>query len=476
MKRIFYYGEDGLRPEILVPGPDAQRFLGQSLFDELLDGPRESDFSFAGVAVHGTEGKIRVAVSIRNQSRDRKQGTIGALAVGEGLVPNDPAKRFEVGPGESARVEFTYERPEIGEAGDGEVRYFPLELDDEVTRFPFVLEDTFESELVDLPLRIGPVSISWRAKQFINVTNRMRAEWRMRNGTSEAVTGTYQVGFGKAASDPVSFSLPPLGDKDFEAIFPFEPREESEPFYDELWVQVTVGKMTYRFRRTLEASRDIALGEEIPLRRREATAPPSAGGNPGGAPAYARFEADENFLYAIARVGDLAIPDRGDVAALRFSLTVDGRSSSEVRSFGSVAPLEFYFRANGGLGSLAALPIGCFGSGYDRALSAEGLKGFYRVEGDQREVIIAVPRSYLYRHEWKMEDALSLLGVRLELSVADPESGPGTFEARETIMSHAPALVWNGRIVSRLDPRDARSLATLRLSRQPVRSWSIRVF
>jgi N-methylhydantoinase A/oxoprolinase/acetone carboxylase beta subunit len=70
-----------------------------------------------------------------------------------------------------------------------------------------------------------------------------------------------------------------------------------------------------------------------------------------------------------------------------------------------------------------------------------------------------------------------MLGVRLELTPADPDSAASDpFPPILRFETNSPTFADENQMVRGFHENDARSLTTLRLSRQPVKSWSVRIY
>jgi len=483
MKEIFRFGPELKEVERIHTGPLANEYLARSLFQELKNGPLPTKFSYAGTAAFNREGGVDVKLVIRNLTEDSQEGCIGALNVGPGLQPMQATQRFRVPAEATTQLGFTYARPFAGKARDGSDILFPLQPSDEFCRFSFVLEDTIGSELIDLPVRVAPVTAVWKSRQFLNVTDRIRIEWDLVNGTDKATSGTFQVGLGDKVGQPTNFSVSPLGVKSVFSLFEFSADLGNTPFQRDVWIQTDVNDRIVRFNRELEATRDLVLGENRSMKHwsEYANAPP-AGENRAqlrreGDVSY-RFDADEDALYLTVAVDGVAIPDLGDAAAVRTKVFLDARPVNEVLSFGAVEPVEIYTKGTEGPGSLPDLPIGCFGSGYNLRLSPKGVTSALIVgEGGEKSVVMRIPRSYLHRHEWELGSIDSILGFRVELTIAEPAAdGTVTFPETNTFVSHSPTWAFENQAVYGFDSKDARSLSVLRLSRQPVQSCSVRIY
>ncbi len=483
MERIFQFGPELTTRERVHPSAKVQKFLGQAAFDDLLNGPPPSSFSETAVATYGADGSIGVSVVLRNQTTEEKKGTMGGLAIGGAILPDEVGKRFTIAPGTATQLEFRFDRPVVGKCRDGSPLYFPLEPADEFGRFSFFIEDSVASEVVDLPLRVGPVTALWKNRQYVNVSDQMRVEWDLVNGTDKALSGTFQVGMADKIGNPTPFSIDPLGIKTIFSVFDFVPSQDLKLFQQDLWIQLDVDGKVVRFTREMEAARDLVLGETVEMRRwadyanaSSATDPPAR--SRAEASAKVRFEADKKALYVIATLSNIELPNLGDRAALEAKLFLDARPAGEVRTFGVVEPLIVYTKHTDSWGFTPSIELGSFGTGYNMILNPKGITSAIRSDADGSRVLeIRIPRSYLHRHAWELNSPEAILGARLELTVADPNpTATDPFPAKNRFETNSPTFAWEDRMVRGMDENDARSLITLRLSRQPVNSWSVRVY
>lgn len=482
LARIFHYGPDLQVREKVHPAMQVNDYLGASMMDDLKDGPRLSDFTYAGVANFSADGTVKLAMAIQNQTGEAKKGTISALAAGEGLIPLDSAKRFSVPANAITQIEFTYKRPIIGKMKDGSDLLFPLEPSDEFGRFSFLLEDTFGSEIVDLPVRIGPITAVWKSRQFVNVTDRMRVEWDLVNGSDKPISGTFQVAMGDRIGEPTSFSVSPLGTKSVFSLFQFN-SQEVHAFQESIWIQIEVDGVVTRFDRELEATRDLVLGEVMTMRGWDdyVNAPPTTAETARARPkgnVTARFDADNEALYVVAALDGFDIPVLGDRAALQARLFLDARSLNEVRTFGAINPIEIFAKGSDGPGFTPAIELGSFGNGYNMILDPRGITSVLETgPNGERLFEIRIPRSYLHQHEWTLDSLESMLGIRLEVTVADPDvNSRDPFPVLNRFVTHSPTYAFENETIHGFHEEDARSLSTLRLSRQPVASWSVRIY
>ncbi len=483
MSRIFNFGPQLNARERVHPSLKTHQFLGESAFNELMNGPPPSNFSFTAVANFESAGMVGISMVLRNQTDETKNGSIGALAVGASMLPTESAQRFTISPRGATQVSFRYQRHVVGKGRDGADLFFPMEPGDEFGRFSFVLEDTVGSQVVDVPVRVGPVSAIWNSRQFVNVSDKMRIEWDLVSGSDKSISGNFQVGMADRIGEPTTFSISPLGTKTVFSLFDFEAPDGVALFQQDLWIQLDVDGKVVRFSREMEASRDLILGEEMQMKSwgeyaNDAPAIEGAAKKRSRQAAKVRFDADAEALYVIATLEGIALPDLGDRAALQARLFLDARPAGEVRTFGAVEPLEIYTKGADGPGHTPEIRLGSFGNGYDMILSPQGITSVLKTDPSGARVLeIRVPRTYLHRHEWALESPDSILGVRLEITPADPSpNAPVPFPMVNRFETNSPTFAYEGRMVQGFHENDARSLITLRLSRQPVNSWSVRVY
>jgi len=479
---IFKFGPDLQTRERIHPATVANEYLGEVIFDDLKNGPKVSNFTYAAVAAYENNSNINVTVAITNQSTEPQKGSIGALAVGRSIVPIDIAQRFKVAAGDTTQLLFRYRRPPVGKSRDGSDLFYPFSASDELGRFSFVLEDTVGSELVDLPVRVGPVTALWKSRHFINVSSKLRFEWDLVSGYGKPVSGKFRVGMGDKIGPETAFSVSPLGTKTVFAIFDFEGGSEAQ-FQNDVWIQVEADGRKVRFTREMEATKDIVLGEPILMKPWSSYANAKPAGaleakeRPEGKATWL-FDADEKALYAIARLEGFRIPDLGDKAAIEARLFLDARSIDGVGSFGAIEPIEIYTKASDGPGLISAIRLGSFGTGYNMVLSSKGITSTLDTVDDGVKLLtIRIPRTYLHEHEWDLGSIDSVFGFRAEITVADALSdATEQFPARNRYETNSPSFAFDDRAILGFHENDARALSTLRLSRTPVKSWSVRIY
>ncbi len=479
LKRLFFVeGRPEKVEEIQTLNAKAHQDLGKHMFRDFLNGPDRPDFTAEGIAEFLSDGKVKVVVSILNQSADARSGIFGALSVG-GLTPVNPAQRYQIESGKKQEFVFEYQRPVIGKSGrETDIRY-PFEVDDDYIRFPFIIEDGVMSSFLDLPLMVRPLSVNWN-RIYHNVSNQMRIEWQFVSGMDRAISGTYRLSMGGGVDKPRAFTIQPLELQRMGVNLRFDAPKGTDCFQSDISLEVEIENQKFLFTREMEASRDLVLGEELTL-----ASSAYFNANTGiklvekvAAVPSAYFDAvvdgkdpRKSGLYGFIDLKGVTIPDLRDNAAIRVVLTVDGRAAGDVRQFGPVSPIVIYFKGSGGPGYVPSLPVGAFGGSYNLNLHPAGIASVLKGQTIQ----IKVPQSYLNSLDWNI-GGNSLVGIRMDVSVADSSQPNIPFPPEKTFRTHYPKVIFENQGICGMSDEDAQSLTVLRFSRQPVNSWSVRVY
>ncbi|NNE91016.1 MAG: SGNH/GDSL hydrolase family protein [Verrucomicrobiales bacterium] len=476
------------RPDPLHLTRKAHEFAGLAAFDLLMNGPTPSDYSVTATAEFINDQQIKVQLSLRNQSRLEKQGTIGALALGNLLIPEDSSVAFVLGAGKNKQIEFIYNRPVVGTYPDGSPQHRPWLINDSEIRLSYILTDDEQTEILEpANVKLAPLTTSWPRRFLTDMTpgaGKLRIEWTFESGSTKTVAGKYRIGLGDIIGNPTSFTLPPLGKKNFFANFDFLPGADVARLQRTLFVEVEIDGVKFRFDREVEAVRDLVLGQTVALspaarygigKSIDATATLL----PGRSGMTFRADADANALFMIVDLENLTLVDLGDEPAVTVEVTLDARSQDRVRKFGFAAPIRVKFPARDGPGKTDNMNLGTFGSGYNKRLDPIGIPSVLKTQsGGNRRIEIRIPREYLFLHEWQLGSADSIFGLNVNvfLSSRDPQTGRGirTLEGRYVLTY--PTINYNGQHIAGIYHHDAQALQTLRLSRNPVNTWSVRIY
>jgi lysophospholipase L1-like esterase len=478
--RIFEYSPPPTTPDVLHPNAAAHAVMGRILFETLVEEPKPAGpYSLNARAIGEDNGRIKLRLSLRNQSDQVRAGYIGALAMGESLTPEKPYRIFDLRPGKNAEIEIDYLRAPSPNTPGGHVA---LDIADPPLRLSFFVIDDSGSRIMDVVTRLEPVAVTWTAQTFRNLTKELRLEWEFLNGSTAATRGKYRIGMGEAASDWVAFDLDPLGGKKFQATFPFKPVEGAARFKLPVFIDIEVGGKIITFPRELEAVKDLALGERVSLSRAaeytDGSRKPLAGAASlptGENGVVMRTHADENYLYFTFDIEGLALQPVPGGQSLLADLSIDARPSSEVGAFGFVDRLRVSTGVEDGKAVVERPQLGVFGDGYNMILMPEGVTAALESRtAESKRLEVAIPRSYLFRHEWRVGDPASFVGLNVNLMFGTPDAATNAVaypEDRRYVLT-APQAGFDRTMYL----RDPRGLGVLRLSTSPSVTWSAHLY
>lgn len=466
-------------PDTLHPNESAHEVMGRVLFERLIgEEPASAAYSLNGRGELVENGRVKVRLSLRNQSAEARKGYVGALAMGHLLTPEKPYHAFDLKPGQNLQLEIDYLRTPSQHTPGGHAAF---DIADANLRLSYFVVDESGSNLLDVVTRVEPVAVEWISQVFRKVSDGVRFEWQFVNGLAQATRGRYRIGMGEAVSGWVAFDLDPLGSKRFQASFPFKPVEGAARFKTPVFIDVEVGGKTFSFPRELEAVRDLSLGQRVALSQGSAYADPTreplAGPEAlpeGETGVLMRADADANFLFLTFDFVGLPFSDRPEAPALIADISLDARPAAEVGQFGFVDKLRINAGAADDSATVDRPQLGAFGDGYNMILPADGFRTVFKARtADSRRLEVHIPRRYLFRHEWQVGSPESVLGIGVSLSLSQAgANGAAAYPDDRRFVHTLP----HAGIDRTLYHRDARGLGQLRLSTAPVATWSAHLY
>jgi len=466
-------------PEIQVedwlhPNHTAHTFMGDQIYRELMKGrTADEPFRLTTQTKFANDGKVAVTVLLRNVSDKARRGSIAALAMRRQLSPDDAYHGFDLKPGESKTFSLTYAKvPAPGQEDLAEpVDFYALDAQDSKIRLSFLVADEDQSSIIDSISALEPVSVEWKTDLLTNVTNSVRLDWSFVNGSDKAVTGRYVAQLDGNRTDG-QFTLDQGQSKSFYADFGFAPGADVVRQKMEASITLEVGGRSFEFNRHIEATRDLFLTEKVALSNYDdylAKGSDKTELGTGEKGITLRADADDSALYLTFDFEGVGLQKLPSGSSLIADLSIDGRPVNEVRTFGAVDRVRFTSSAEDGFGETGHMRPGFFGNGYDKKVDERYIISKISTRTDLgRRVLVRIPRKYLFRHEWALDSVDSMLGLNVSLSLAtiDPATGAIGFPASSRYVLASSGYYF----------RDARALATLRLTNAKAPLWSVRVW
>ena len=479
LARIFEFEPLPDSPEVVHPNEEAHKIMGREMFERMMiPGLPEEDFEIRAQGVFEKNDRIEVEVILKNVSDQKREGYLGALAMGRTLQPAEPYHSFSLEAGAATQFSIVYERAFDASSRGG---HAATSIGDPSLRLSFFVVDEERSRLMDAVGRLQPISVVWTRQRFEALSKEVQFEWKFVNGLRETARGEYRIGMGDAVSNWVPFTVDPLGVKKFQATFPFSPPPGLARFKEGVFVEVRMGERGFVFPRDLEAVRDVALGQRVALspysefgrrENRHLSAPLEL--EPGASGVVMKVDADDRFLYFSFDFEDLAFSDLPENDSLVADISIDARPLEQIGKFGFVDKIRVTTGAGDGPAEVSRPQLGAFGNGYDMVLLAEGISAQLTTRrAGARRLEVRVPLAYLYLYDGAVGSQDAVLGFNANLSLAGLDAEGNVTFSPDRRFIHAAAVGGEGQAIYHRDPR---GLGLLRLVTTPVATWTAHLY
>lgn len=467
-----------LRMELVDYGPGkeenarinarAHKRAGQGIFRQFLNGPSETKLRLDGGATRTGPDGMRLDLVVENPGALGETGILAPLNAAEDWEPAMPAIAINLEPGEKASFAVEYQRKKAGKGGEGG----PAPRKDRVTSgkscFPFLYSGLDEAELLERVVAPAPVAIRWDYTALRGVEKQFPLTFVLCNPGDQTARGSYEIIYDRQRAKG-SFQVDARAERAYTAQCALPATGDQLRRTDAVVLTITCGDVTFEERRSLEISRNLALGQKVSMARLDCYAEEGTDGQVEGG-VKMELQATADSLRATFDLGDRVLEEEGGRPSLQVELTLDGRPDGERHEFGFVSPLRIAFGAKPGAGEVAPIEPGCFGNFYGKILSEAGVQALLgiREDGLGRTVTVRVPRIYLYRHEWQLGKADCTLGISARLRFLQVNPGQQSSEypaSREWVTGSGAYGEWQ-----------AGGLAALELATNPSSRWSVRLY
>ncbi len=415
-----------------LPRPALHRRLASLLIDELLDGPPARPWQLeAGSATLNAEAtRLELACTVHNPGREALQLTALPLPAGN-WRPVAAQSRQSLAPGSRANLSFSY------------TRTTPARIDEAQARLPLLLHGAGQLENAVVRAAWRPLAVVWGLETFFNQEQFVTPACTLSNTGETALAGRWQAEYAGQRLQG-DYQLAPGASQALDLRLDIA----KAPPAAEL-VLTLEGDAQLTQRRRLLVTPNLALGADHPLH----TEPAELAGK-----ASLQVQATKTSLSLLIDLADAALlNDAGSGPAWRLDLNLDARSYGKRLEGGATATLSASGGAVDGPARVRDLPPWAFGTGYAAGFDAAAVQAALTTRTDgRRRIRLTLPRSYLYLHEWALENGNSQLGLDVRL------------------------LLQGGRTAFHLSPsrkaaEDADSLVVLELARTATRRFTISV-
>ena len=415
-----------------LPRPALHHRLASLLLDEWLDGPptRPWQLETGTATLNADATRLELACSVHNPGREALQLTALPLPAGN-WRPVAAQARQSLAPGSRASLRFSY------------TRAAPARLDETHARLPLLLHGAGQLENAVVRAAWSPLAVVWELETFFNQEQFVTPACTLTNTGDAAVAGRWQAEYAGQRLQG-DYRLAPGASQALDLRLNIA----EAPASAEL-VLTLEGDIQLTQRRRILVTPNLGLGAERPLHAE----PAELAGK-----ANLQVQAGKTSLSLLIDLAEATLlDDAGSGPAWRLDLNLDARSYGSRLEGGTTATLSASGGAVDGPARVHNLPPWAFGTGYAASFDAAALQAALTTRADgRRQIRLTLPRSYLYLHEWALENGNSQLGLDIRLLL---QGGGAAFHLSP----------------SRKTAEDADSLVVLELASSATRRFTVSV-
>lgn len=461
--------DHGATVDWVHPNPTAQRALGRRVYAELLNGPKSAPWKISNATVQfDSPGQGMLSYRIENTTTNDQIVTLLPLITGD-WIPQDAPTRIDLKAGKKGEVKITYKAAhESGAAGSASADLFSTH--DNFLRLPIMTVGNEMARIEIVRSVITPIAVVWDTVTKFNQTGATELEGHIVNNSDQPVTGKWEASW-LGQNVNAEFKLEPRTDSPFKVSLKMPDTNTPAPRQKgTLNFIVNTGAKSVRFDREVEIVRNLGLKEALPLLaiesyvRDQVPKPPLP--NPTIPGVAFKADADAESLYLTWDIfGQNLQENPAGTGAMIVEVSLDARSYGKRQTPGSTDPIRVTVGAGDGDAKLASLPPWCFGNGYGMLYDVKMVKCKLSSRPDgSRRLTLTLPRTYLYLHEWSLQNGNSQLGINTSLQIwQNAADNTGSY--------HTYVLTSNGR-----HRDDAESLAVLELANKSTGRWTVRLY
>ncbi len=444
----------GTTTDWVHPDKAFHRLLGQRLYKELINGPKELPWKVANpVATVQSADNIVLTYQLENPSDKDLTVTVLPL-VASAWRPQDVPTEVPIKAKKKADVSITY----VKTASSPIV----MQIDDAYLRLPVLLAGGGTARIETMRAVVTPVNVFWTNNVQHNLEGSVELTGTISNTSDKPVKGKWQADW-KEQNWSGDVALEPGAKAPVKLVVKLPdgatvPRDKGI-----LAFRITVDGQTLAFDRGLEMSRNIGLKESVTMVSPNAA---PGGDGAGGKKIVFRADADKSALYLTWDIEGVNLLDNPQNSIAAYAeVNLDARSYGKRLMPGATDVIRLTCGAADGDGESSALLPWVFGTGYGMYYDPKAVKVKMtsRTDGTRR-MVVALPRAYLYLHEWSLGNGNSQIGITNTLFVWQQDSaGNAGYEAF--------VLSDNGYYRD-----DAESVMALELTDKPTRRFTVHFY
>lgn len=420
--------------QIATPSALMHQSMGRILFEDVMRGAPAVPWTLSdATAVLEGQGRLKLEFLVTNTHKEELSLTMLPL-VPAGYRLTEATAELKLAPGAKQAVKVNYTIIDTG--------FLPLA--DGKVRFPVLVIGPAVARINDLVAVLRPFSAVWNTRAAFNVEKEFSPGVEIENSTGSALAADWESTWAGQKQDG-KVSLDANGAETLKLALPL-PADEKAPFRQRLPLNFAVNANGTRqiFDRYVEITRNFGLKEAVPLT--------AADGQASGV--TLRADADGMKLFLTIDLGGVDLVDNAG-QGYELLLNLDARSYGQRLAPGATAAIRLTGPAGDGPARIDEIAPWAFGGGYAAVFEVKEIgAALSSSPSGARRITLTIPKSYLYLHEWALDNGNSQLGINVRLT------GGG----RQYFLTRSDR-----------QGDDAEGLSVLELTAKPTRRWTVRL-
>lgn len=382
-----------------VPRVSLHQRLGSALFQMMLDGVPAQFVKFENTAAGWIDNGagLELRCTVVNGTKEEQRLTVLPL-IASGWKPREAQPEIMLAAGAKKTLVIRYAR-----VGTEEVT-----LEESVVRLPLLVISGRRAEVVTQRAPVQPVAIVWNPDTLFNQDGKAVLGGQILSTATEEVSGTWEAEFlgGKLSG---KFQLKPGAAQPLDLAFNL-PVDAQVVRRTSLILKVRLPGLDLTSTRPVVVARNVGLKQPVAL-----TPSSESAGN-----VTFMAQADASRLTVVCAIGgsEMLLPTLEGGPAWQLEVNLDARSYGKRLESGSTAPVRVTGSAAAGKGTVLPVAAWAFGSGYGAVFDPKMFQSSLTSTGDgQHQIQLVIPRTYLYLHEWALENGNSQLGLNVRLTL-----------------------------------------------------------
>lgn len=457
------YFEHESQVDWVHPTESYQRVLGRRIYSELMGQKKSIPWKVgASFVTRESSERCKLTYHLENTSDEPISLTLLPLVV-PAWKPADLPTIVTIPAKESITVNAAYTKV----PADYHRIDTYVSANDSFLRLPVLHSAGELVRIEDIRAVLKPINVLWQTQTQFNQENAFELLGEIQNSSKELVSGTWTA-IWQGQRLKGEFRLEPNVKTPVKLKFDFPKDPAIRRLQGALGFSVEVKGITLNFDRQVELMRNLGLGDRVPLLMADISSQQSSPQEAAPkAKVWFEAKADEKALYFTWDVEGTALDENSnDQLSLVTETSLDARSYGKRLFPGAVDFIRAGCKDRDGIGAVDELSPWVFGSGYAMAYDRRAIHTeLSTTQNGGRRFTMAIPRTYLYLHEWSLGNGNSQIGINttLQLWRASLSGSSGAF------------------LPFRLSPNplsrgDAQSLVPLELTERPTARWTTRFY